>query len=145
VQGDTGVTGDTGIQGIKGDTGTQGDTGIQGDTGVTGDTGTGGFLYTTLATALNPAVKGWRYMCNTSGGPFTITLPAAPAEGDTISIFDSAGTFQTNNLTIARNGKNIDGLAEDLVLDVNSIGVDLIYGANATNGWILNISQNMLP
>jgi len=154
THGDTGVAGvngDTGVAGAKGDTGTagaKGDTGTHGDTGVAGsqgDTGVGGFLYTTQAVALTPAVKGWRYMCNTTSGPFTITLPAAPNEGDTISFYDSYGTFGANNLTIARNGKKIDGLAEDLVLDVNSIGVDLVFSASTANGWILNISQNLLP
>jgi hypothetical protein len=33
--------------------------------------------------------------------------------GDTISIKDYAGTFATNKLTIDRNGKNIQGVANN--------------------------------
>ena len=43
--------------------------------------------------------------CNTTGGGFTVTLPGSPAKGDIIRFFDVANTFDSNNLTIARNGK----------------------------------------
>jgi hypothetical protein len=45
------------------------------------------------------------YFCNTTGGAFTVTLPTAPTIGDFISFIDYAGTFDTNNLTIGRNGQ----------------------------------------
>ena len=46
---------------------------------------------------------------NTTGGAITLTLPGSPTLGDEISFVDYAGTFDTNNLTVARNGKKING------------------------------------
>jgi hypothetical protein len=56
---------------------------------------------------------------NTSGGAFTITLPASPTFGTSVSFIDKLKTWDTNNLTIARNGSTIEGLSEDLVCEVN--------------------------
>ena len=44
-------------------------------------------------------------------------------------------TFDSNNLTIARNGSNILGAASNLVVSVNSSAFTLVY-VNATRGWI---------
>lgn len=65
-------------------------------------------------------------IANTSGGSFTITLPASPSAGDQVFIADGA-SFATNALTVARNGSTIEGAAEDLVLDVVGVNVQLIY------------------
>ena len=73
---------------------------------------------------------------NTSSGPITITLPSSPSTGDYIHFLDLNGTFATNNLTVARNGNNIIGVASDLVVDINNSGLTLVY-TNATNGWKL--------
>ena len=78
--------------------------------------------------------KGEGYMCDTTAGGFIITLPASPQLGDTVRIVDLAGTFDTNNLIVARNGENIMGLAEDLTLSVENQGVGLVY-SNSTYGW----------
>ena len=43
--------------------------------------------------------------------------------------------FNSNNLTIARNGSNILGAASNLVVSVNSSAFTLVY-VNATRGWI---------
>ncbi|MEP3114931.1 hypothetical protein [Nisaea sp.] len=76
---------------------------------------------------VDPAVVNTRYVCDTSVAPFTITLPAAPAEGDTIGIADAGDTFATKNLTIARNGKTIAGAASDLVVDLDRATFVLIH------------------
>lgn len=47
----------------------------------------------------------------------TLTLPAAPAEGDTIRLLDGESLSATVQHTVARNGQTIMGLAEDLTLD----------------------------
>jgi hypothetical protein len=55
------------------------------------------------------------YFCDTTGGAFTATLPAAPTLGDEVTFIDYAGTFDTNNLTVAPNGsENIQGSAAEL-------------------------------
>jgi len=76
------------------------------------------------------------YFINTSGGVITATLPASPTLGDFISFIDYAGTFDTNNLTIARNGKPIQGAAEDLTVSVERAGLTLVFTDN-TQGWLL--------
>jgi len=82
------------------------------------------------------AVAGYGYFCNTTGGAFTVTLPTSPVLGDFISFIDYAGTFDTENLTIARNGKNIQGVAEDLTVSVERAGLTLVF-VDDTQGWLL--------
>jgi hypothetical protein len=63
-----------------------------------------------------------------------ITLPLTPNQGDSISIVDAVGTAGTTNFTIARNGKPIQSLSEDLIVDVASASFTLTY-YNTTSGW----------
>ena len=73
---------------------------------------------------------------NTTGGAITLTLPGSPTIGDEISFIDYAGTFDTNNLTVARNGKNINGAASDLTVATESAANTLVY-SDTTQGWLL--------
>ena len=82
------------------------------------------------------AVAGNGYFCDTSGGAFTVTLPTSPALGDEISFVDYAGTFDTNNLTIGRNGNPIQGAASDLTVSVERAGLTLVF-VDGTEGWLL--------
>ena len=82
------------------------------------------------------AVKSEGYFCNTTSSAFTATLPASAAIGDEISFVDYAGTFDTNNLTIGRNGHNIQGSATDLTVATERAGFTLVY-VDATQGWLL--------
>ena len=66
-------------------------------------------------------------LANTSGGAFTLTLPASPSANDEIIILDAAGTFDTNNLTVARNGNTIQGASSDLICDVENVAIRLHY------------------
>ena len=66
-------------------------------------------------------------IANTSGGAFTITLPASPASGAEILIADGANTWATNNLTIARNGQTIGALAEDMICDISGVTIRLVF------------------
>jgi hypothetical protein len=64
----------------------------------------------------------------------TLTLPASASVGDVISVFDSTGTAGTNNITISRNGNNINGVADDAIIDVNQASSTFVY-TGATVGW----------
>jgi hypothetical protein len=77
-----------------------------------------------------------RYFVDTTGGAVTITLPASPQTGDQVRLLDLAGTFDTNNLTIGRNGNNIMGAAADLTVSTEDSALQLVY-TGATYGWKL--------
>ena len=74
--------------------------------------------------------------CNTTGGGFTVTLPASPSKGDQIRFVDVAKTFDSNNLTIARNGKPIMGDSSDMTVATEGAAFDLIFYDNSS-GWRL--------
>jgi hypothetical protein len=107
--------------------GAQGSTGSQGSQGVFGSQGLPGSLsnYSRKTTNYTAVAKD-QLIADTSGGSFTITLPTTPATGDLVRIVDGAN-WATNNLTIGRNSSTIEGLAEDLIIDVNGISLDFVY------------------
>jgi len=117
----TGPIGSTGPLGATGFDGASGATGIQGASGATGI-----LLNWVVKTTTYTAVNHDNIVADTSGGAFTITLPASPSSGDEVRFADGAN-WATNNLTVARNGSTIEGLAEDLVLDITSVLVNLVY------------------
>ena len=81
------------------------------------------------------AVAGRAYPCNTTSAAFTVTLPASPAAGNVITLTDYAGTWGTNNLTVARNGSNINGVAANATLSTDRGSVQLVY-VDSTQGWV---------
>jgi hypothetical protein len=89
---------------------------------------------TTKKTTGFTAVNGVGYFCDTTSTAFTVTLPATPSAGDIVAVSDYTGTWATNNLTVGRNSSNINGYAEDLILNQNNITATLIY-VDATEGW----------
>jgi hypothetical protein len=82
------------------------------------------------------AVSKQGYFINTSSNAITATLPASPTLGDFISFVDYAGTFDTNNFTVARNGNPIQGSATDLTVATERAGFTLVY-VDSTQGWLL--------
>lgn len=65
------------------------------------------------------AERGAIYLVNTVGGVVTATLPASPVDGDEIWFVDGGYLtltqgWATNRLVVARNGKSIMSLAEDM-------------------------------
>lgn len=87
-------------------------------------------------TGAHTALARENILCDTSGGAFTVTLPAAPSVGDTVRFVDAGHDFVTYNLTVGRNGKNIMGSAEDLVVSANYEYFMLVFSGD-TLGWIL--------
>jgi hypothetical protein len=65
-------------------------------------------------------------IADTTAGVFTVFLPATPTVGMQVSIVDG-GNWGVNPLTIGRNGSTIEGLSENLVLDIAGVSVQLIY------------------
>jgi len=89
----------------------------------------------TAAGSSNTAVSGQGYFIDTTSDVHTVTLPASASIGDFIAIKDYAGTFGTNNLTIARNGHNIQGVANDSLISTNRASLVLVY-VDSTKGWL---------
>ena len=96
----------------------------------------GGASWQAVKTSNFNVTAGEGYFIDTTSTTITATLPASPVLGDFVSLIDYAGTFETNNLTIARNGKNIQGLAEDLTVNQERAGLTLVFTDN-TQGWLL--------
>lgn len=84
---------------------------------------------------VNPASVNRWYLVDTGTAARSITLPASPSNGNEIIISDRDGNAGTNNITVARNGKTIAGLAEDLTIDINYARVRLRY--DGTSDWEL--------
>jgi hypothetical protein len=89
---------------------------------------------TTAKTAPFTGVSGNGYFVNTTCGAVTVTLPATPSAGDIISIADYASTFQTNNLTLCRNGSKINGVCGNAALSTQGQSITLVY-VDGTRGW----------
>jgi hypothetical protein len=49
----------------------------------------------------------------------TLTLPASPSNGEACYVRDCGNNAGTNNITIARNGKNIRGVAADYTINTD--------------------------
>ena len=78
-------------------------------------------------------VAGRRYFVDTTAAR-TLTLPASPAVGNEIQIFDATGTAGTNNITVNSNSGKINGSVQDLILDANGAVAILTY-TGSTYGW----------
>jgi hypothetical protein len=90
---------------------------------------------TTKKTASFTAVSGNGYFVDTTSAAITVTLPASPSAGDIVGIADYARTFATNNLTVARNGSNIQGASANGTINLAGQSTMFVY-VDATQGWI---------
>lgn len=93
-----------------------------------------GVVLRQVAAAYNAVVND-RILANTTTAAFTILLPAAPIDNDTIQIIDIGGIAGTNNITVGRNNLKIQNLAEDLIININNASVTLVY--TTTYGWVI--------
>jgi len=90
---------------------------------------------TSIKTGDFTAVNGEGYFVNTTSGAIIVTLPASPSSGSIVAIKDYANTFDTNKVTLNRNGSNIEGLANNFTIETEGQAVTLVY-ADATKGWL---------
>ena len=87
-----------------------------------------------------PILKGTSYTANVgefivaSAGSITITLPATPSAGDTVTVKDGTGNAATTTFTVGRNGSNIAASATDLIFDKNYAEITMTY-IDGTIGW----------
>lgn len=88
----------------------------------------GGYYPRRIAAATTVAAG--TYEADTSGGPFTINLPAGPSNGDSCTFIDPYGTWGVNNLTIGRNGNTIEGAASDLVCNWSGVEFKLFFNGS---------------
>jgi len=103
---------------------------------VFADAAGGGTEWQAVKTANFTAAAGQGVFANTTGGAFTLTLPAGTL-GDEIAFIDYAGTFDTNALTIAANGsEKILGSTADLTVSVERAANTLVF-TDGTQGWLL--------
>jgi hypothetical protein len=102
-----------------------------------GRTGTVDWQTGSIKTTGFTAVSGEGYFCDTNtSGAFAVTLPASPSAGDIVAVADYANSFDTANLTLGRNGSNIEGDASDLVLNQEGAAITVVY-VDGTKGWIV--------
>ena len=78
-------------------------------------------------------VAGYRYFVDTSAAR-TLTLPAAPAVGDEIQLFDASGTGSTNNVTINNNSNKINGTLDTALIDIDGFATVFVW-TGSTYGW----------
>jgi hypothetical protein len=99
---------------------------------------------TSIKTTTFTAVSGEGYFVDTSSGAVTVNLPAGSV-GAIVAIKDYAGTFQTNNLTVAPNGTDkIDSVAGDATISTENASITLVF-ADSTRGWLnVNDSTNVV-
>jgi hypothetical protein len=105
----------------------------------------GRYITTTLTYATTTVTTGISYAASvndrvlcTAGG-ITITLPATSGllVGDTVQIIDVTGVAGSSNITVARNGAEIQNVADDLTININNATVTLTY-SGVTYGWVLS-------
>ena len=102
-----------------------------------GRTGTVNWQTGSIKTTTFTGENGKGYFVDTAtSGAVTANLPASPTAGDIMAVSDYAKNANTANITIGRNGSNIQGAAPDLVIQRNGVALTLVF-VDATVGWIV--------
>ena len=98
---------------------------------------TGGIVdWQAVITSNTTMVAGRGYFVDTSSSALTMTLPSSASRGDEVWIVDYAASFDSNNLTVARNSHKIQGATSNLTVATERAGFTLVY-VDATQGWLL--------
>ena len=96
----------------------------------------GGTLWQSAKTGNFTAVAGEGYFVDTATvGAVTATLPSSPSLGDEVTFVDQKYNFNTNALTVGRNGSNIARASSDLVVNTQGAAFCLVFSGDATTGW----------
>ena len=98
-----------------------------------------GVLNAKTVTTTYTAASGEQLFVDTNGGGFTINLPGTPAVGDVVRFFDLRKTFDSNNLTVGRNGKLIQGDSADMTVNSEGAAFDLVYSGDSYGWSILTV------
>jgi hypothetical protein len=106
-----------------------------------GSTGEVSWNTTKITADPSTAATGVGYFTDTSGAAFNVTLPASPSAGNVVAVADYGNTWNTKNLTILRNGSNIEGSASDFVCNQQGATITFVY-VDATKGWVCTNSGN---
>lgn len=77
------------------------------------------------------AAAGYQYILTNTGASTVVTLPATPANGDIVWITNVTSRVDS---VIARNGEILQGVAEDMTINVANVNIQLRY-INSTIGW----------
>jgi hypothetical protein len=88
------------------------------------------------------AYQNGQFAISTNGQPATIRLPTVATEGMQLSILDADGTAGTYNITIDRNGHNIEGAPSNYVMNASRSSINLVY-IDATKGWLIRYLYNL--
>ena len=106
-----------------------------------GSTGEVSWNTTKITADPNTATSGVGYFTDTSSAAFNVTLPASPSAGNVVAVADYANTWDTNPLTIVRNGSNIEGSASNFECNIEGASITFVY-VDATKGWIATNTGN---
>ena len=98
-------------------------------------TGTAGSVVRINTGSAYQAVVNDRILCTAGGQTITLPVYTSCVDGDTVQIVDAAGVSGSSNITVARNGANIQTLAQDLTINIANASVTLVY--SSALGWII--------
>jgi len=95
--------------------------------------------FTSADITANTTVTSWtQNFVFTANGAITVTLPASPSNGDRVRVIDADYGSSLTNITVARNTRKINNVADDILIDINGASVEFVYNSTAGNWQIVN-------
>lgn len=100
-----------------------------------GSASSGGVSWQPVQNTNFVAVKNNGYLVNTATGNVTVTLPASPTFGDTITVVDYGGVATSNAIIFNPNGNKILSNTSNVYAQSSSESIGLVY-TDTNKGWI---------